>query len=260
METKKIIELPCDGGIKKYEIIGQVKVDGIDYTLLHAIEPGDADLVYATWENRSYLINYKEEYDRIFNLVFPENTILQSDGDYDPEELYKVLDNDKFCNRPYSKEDHGEDMSVISKIIDGWWKPLYLVDQRNQKAYKFMSTSEHLLTVTDDDIDWSSLSGIDEEIVARARRFNAHFPTHIRGFKDGICSVEWQINPDGRYYGDDDGYGMSDDVEISLFSYIDRTGKPLVPFTFAGVMGMKSRSKVIAKLEDEAKKRLNFCK
>lgn len=40
--------------------------------------------------------------------------------------------------------------------------------------------------------------------------------------------MSWQINPDGRYYMDDDGYGMTDDEEITIYSYVDRAGKPLV--------------------------------
>ena len=42
--------------------------------------------------------------------------------------------------------------------------------------------------------------------------------------------MSWQINPDGRYYMDDDGYGMTDDIEITLYAYVDRSGKPLVKF------------------------------
>jgi len=44
--------------------------------------------------------------------------------------------------------------------------------------------------------------------------------------------VRWQINPDGRYYMDDDGFGMTDDEEITLLGKIDRTGKVVVPFSY----------------------------
>ena len=29
---------------------------------------------------------------------------------------------------------------------------------------------------------------------------------------------------------DEDGYGMTDDEEITIYSYVDRAGKPLVKF------------------------------
>ena len=38
--------------------------------------------------------------------------------------------------------------------------------------------------------------------------------------------------PDGRYYMDDDGFGITDDEEIALIGKIDRTGKVVVPFTY----------------------------
>ena len=40
-----------------------------------------------------------------------------------------------------------------------------------------------------------------------------------------MAELEWQINPDGRYYMDEDGFGMTDDVEVALVGNIDRTGR-----------------------------------
>lgn len=40
----------------------------------------------------------------------------------------------------------------------------------------------------------------------------------------------WQIQPDGRYWADDDGFGMEDDEEITLYSFIDQNGKFMGPF------------------------------
>lgn len=68
-------------------------------------------------------------------------------------------------------------------------------------------------------------------------RRDAHYPTNIRIFKNGIAEVEWQVSPDGMYYMDDDGYGMTNDVEISLFGYIDRSGHVVGPFTYIGGRG-----------------------
>lgn len=56
------------------------------------------------------------------------------------------------------------------------------------------------------------------------------FLDQYRGYYDGVAEVEWQINPDGLYYMDSDGYGETDGKKVSLFSYIDRKGMPLVKF------------------------------
>ena len=42
--------------------------------------------------------------------------------------------------------------------------------------------------------------------------------------------MDWQLNPDGRYYQDDDGYGMTDDEEIEIYGFIDTNGNVLVKF------------------------------
>ena len=95
-----------------------------------------------------------------------------------------------------------------------------------------MDAGEYLVTVTDEDIDWTSLEGLSEEVIARAQNHDGHFPTIVYGFQNGIAEVMWQINPDGRYYMDDEGFGMTDDKEVALWGKIDRTGKVVVPFAY----------------------------
>lgn len=126
----------------------------------------------------------------------------------------------------------GEDMTLLSHSIFGWWKPIYLIDEKNKSAVQFMDAGETLLNVRDEDIDWESVRGLAGENRARSR--SAQFPTIIRGFKDGVSEVEWQVNPDGRYYEDEDGYGMTSDEEEALFGYIDRNGDVVAPFTYIG--------------------------
>lgn len=132
----------------------------------------------------------------------------------------------------WNLQDLGEDMFLLLNSIWGWWKPVYLIDERNKSAMRFMDCDENLLNVGDEDIDWKSIQGLVGE--DRAKNRDAHFPTHIREFHDGVAEVEWQVNPDGNYYMDDDGFGMTNDLEEALFGYIDRSGNIVAPFTFVG--------------------------
>ena len=50
------------------------------------------------------------------------------------------------------------------------------------------------------------------------------------GFKGDKWLVLWEIQPDGRYWGDDDGFGMEDDLEIVLYTYLDMNGNFTGPF------------------------------
>lgn len=49
-----------------------------------------------------------------------------------------------------------------------------------------------------------------------------------------MASVEWQLIPDGRYWMDDDGYGMTSDIETPVYAMVDHDLNVLVKFQFIG--------------------------
>ena len=53
----------------------------------------------------------------------------------------------------------------------------------------------------------------------------------IYGYKDGKALVSWTIQPDGRYFEDEDGFGAEHFDEICLYSYLDKEGKFTKPFS-----------------------------
>ena len=146
------------------------------------------------------------------------------------EKLYQLLTTDRYNNRPYETNNLGEGMAVINETMWGWWKPRYLVNHNTKCAYEFIDGNQCLLTVSEDDIDWDSLKDLPEDAIGRARALSFHFPSFIRGFKNGVAEVSWQLNPDGRYYMDDDGFGMTDDEEIEIYGFIDQNAKVVVKF------------------------------
>jgi len=48
----------------------------------------------------------------------------------------------------------------------------------------------------------------------------------------------WQIQPDGRYWEDEDGYGMEKEEEVVLYTFVDQNGDFTGPFQIYSV-GMK---------------------
>lgn len=143
--------------------------------------------------------------------------------------LYKHLAS-RIHKNNYYVEDAREGMSVVNVDIIGWWKPRFLMDNKAMRAYEFLTPGENFCTVTPDDVDWDSLKGLSEECLERAHDLNAHFPTIIGWYKNGVAEVRWQLNPDGRYYMDEDGFGMTNDVEVEIYGFIDRQGKVLAKF------------------------------
>ena len=127
--------------------------------------------------------------------------------------------------RPRKIYDLGEGMAVIEESMLEWYKPRYLLDHNTKRAYKFIDDSQHLLTITEDDVDWESLKGLPEKAISCARELSLEFPSFISYFKKGVAQVRWQLVPDGQYYMDEDGYGMTADNEINIYGFIDQCGR-----------------------------------
>ena len=164
-----------------------------------------------------------------WDLLYQDET--SNNTDMSEEKLYKSLCASQYKDRPYEQRDLGEGMTLVNQVIGEYWKPRYLMDNEAKCAYEFISGDEVLQTVTDEDIDWDSLKGIPQDALDRAKAHSFHFPGHIYQYENGVAEVEWQLNPDGMYYRDEDGFGMTDDEEINLYGAIDRKGKVVKRFT-----------------------------
>ena len=157
------------------------------------------------------------------NLIRPEDKI-----------LYQKLTSPQYKTRPFYQSDLGEDMILVSQDICEYIKPRYLMDCRTKRAVEFMDKSQRLLTVTDDDIDWRSLECVEEEDAIDVARYHLFiYPGDISRYENGMAEVRWEINPDGRFYCDEDGFGMTGDVERTLYGAIDRKGKVVKKFTYS---------------------------
>lgn len=179
---------------------------------------------------------------------------LNAPGKSFDEKMYMVLSS-MYFNRPgYWVSKLGEGMSVIEESIGGWWKKRYLVDNKNGRAYEIMDAYLNFVKFTKDDIDWESLAVLPEGVKSMAQRLSAQFPTFISDFHDGIAQVSWQLNPDGRYYMDEDGYGMTDDKEITVYGYIDTEMNVLVKFQYIG-KDWERLKKMRSEAETELRKR-----
>ena len=147
----------------------------------------------------------------------------------DDEKLYDTLIQETSSDDEWRKEELGEDMSLLSEVILSYWKPRFILNEKTKCAYTFMYADETLL-VTENDIDWNSLKGIDKNALERAKTRSFHFPSDIYQYKNGVAQVRWQLNPDGMYFMDGEGYGMTCDEEINIYGFIDKKGKVLVKF------------------------------
>lgn len=150
------------------------------------------------------------------------------------ERLYRSLSKTRFDKLQFRVHELNEGISVIEQVMGGWWKQRYLLNENTCRAYEIMDEEKIFVNFTTDDIDWKSLESLPEYMKERAQRLSALFPTFVLRFQNGVAEVHWQLNPDGRYYRDDDGYGMTDDEEVMVYGFIDADMNVLVKFQYIG--------------------------
>lgn len=63
------------------------------------------------------------------------------------------------------------------------------------------------------------------------------FRTDFRQYGEGRYIMIWEVQPDGRYWADSDGFGIPDDEEIRLYALIDHCGSFIGPFRIYSIGG-----------------------
>lgn len=82
--------------------------------------------------------------------------------------------------------------------------------------------------LTEADIEPSTLRLIKHQCPYLA--FKARYRFWVFPFTGSKAAVEWTVRPDGSYYADSDGFGMTDDKEITLHGFINTKGRPIGKF------------------------------
>lgn len=146
------------------------------------------------------------------------------------EKLYRILMPPTYRTEITGEKASAKNMEVVNTLFIDYWKPRYLLNHNTRCAYEFMNDQAHLAGVGDSDIDWKSLRNIPDEYRSPVKTRNAMFPFFIRRFENSSAEVCWQLNPDGKYWMDDDGFGMPPDVEFNIYGFIGTTCKVIVPY------------------------------
>ena len=115
---------------------------------------------------------------------------------------------------------------------EGWRNyELYVANTLTGKIRK-LSTADGEMLVDDNDIDYDAIAKVCENGIVNAKTKVICYAGLNRcdGFKDGLCAISWTLYPDGRYFADEDGYGMEDNDEEEVYAIIDTDLKIVEPF------------------------------
>lgn len=68
-----------------------------------------------------------------------------------------------------------------------------------------------------------------KEVEPSALEPQIHFRTSFEK-REGGWMMLWEIQPDGRYWADEDGFGWGKDPEVRLYTFVDQNGDFTGPF------------------------------
>ncbi len=124
----------------------------------------------------------------------------------------------------------GEGMAIL--YGDGWNNyEVYIANMQTGKIRK-LSTADGTLLVDDSEIDYEAIAKECENGIGNARAKAIRYGEIGRwdDFEDGLCAISWMLYPDGRYFGDEDGFGMESNREEKVYAIIDTNLDIVEPF------------------------------
>lgn len=144
-----------------------------------------------------------------------------------PTELYKILSADFKAERKFYFADRGENM------MQAWEKGssrIFLVNKKTKEAWELLTANGRFSFWDASAVEIASTFSLPYQSQCNAVEQRAPYYFGINEFKEGVAYVSWTLQPDGRYYADEDGFGMTEDDEINYYAFIDKKANVLVPF------------------------------
>lgn len=144
-----------------------------------------------------------------------------------PEELYKELASDFNTEKQYFFADRGEGM------MQGWERDgrrIFLVNTEKEVAFELVNVVGSFSRWNISAVEVASVLDMPAHIQRSIISTKVDYYFGVDDFKDGFALVVWTIQPDGQYFADSDGFGMTHDQELNLYAYIDKNATFLVPF------------------------------
>ena len=105
----------------------------------------------------------------------------------------------------------------------------YLVNKVTGKVRKIVERGR-LVGFSDDEIDFETIDKIKNSHNAHPRLIQYAGVNRWNNRDDAFIILSWMLYPDGRYFADEDGYGMEDNHEVSVCCVLDENLQVIRPF------------------------------
>ena len=105
----------------------------------------------------------------------------------------------------------------------------YLVNVESEKIRK-ISEPGKLVGFSDDEIDLEAIEKLPHSYNARLRLIEYGGISRWDDCRDGLITLCWTLYPAGRYFADEDGYGMEDNDELAVYCVMNDNLEVVKPF------------------------------
>ena len=119
----------------------------------------------------------------------------------------------------------GENLLLVEDKDNG----RYLVNMATGKVRK-ISEPGKLVGFSDEEIDFESIEKLPHSHNARLRLLQYGGISRWNDCTDGLITLCWTLYPDGRYFADEDGFGMEDNDEVQVYCVMNDNLEVVKPF------------------------------
>lgn len=133
----------------------------------------------------------------------------------------------------------GENLLHVTDSEDGG----YLVNKATGKVRKIAEPGK-LVGFSDEEINFEAIDKLENSDNAHSRSIEYAGINRWRDCTNGLIAISWVLYPDGRYFADEDGYGMENNDEVKVYCVMNENLEVERPF--APVDDVKQLLEVVA--------------
>ncbi len=121
-----------------------------------------------------------------------------------------------------------------------WGEDLYLAREENGNGYLVnIATGKarqiykpgFIVGFSDDEIDFTTIDRMPNSHNAHPRIMRYGEVCWWNSCRNGLIALCWTLYPDGRYFADEDGFGMEDNDELTVYCVMNDNLEVVRPFT-----------------------------
>ena len=119
----------------------------------------------------------------------------------------------------------GENLLLVEENEDR-----YLVNKATGKVRQ-ISMPGYVVGFSDEEIDFETIDKMPHSQNAHSRRMDYGAICWWDHCQNGLLALCWTLYPDGRYFADEDGFGMEDNDELTVYCVLNDDLEVIRPFT-----------------------------